>query len=402
MDRVSGFRYDNRKEGVNMNKRFSGAGILTLAACSFLLFSGCGGARDDSVIRIGGIFPLSGEVAVYGVDCRNGVELALSEINAAGGVNGRQLVLIAEDDEGNPEKSVNAYKKLVTRDRVNVIIGSLTSGCTAAVAALAQNQGILQIAPAATGPAITRIGDYIFRACFTDPFQGRVCGRFVTETLGFRNTAVLYDISNDYSSGLYENFKAAVEAAGGTVTAESYSTGDKDFYAQITKIKSVSPEVVYLPDYYSTVALVAKQLRNSGVNVPLVGSDGWDGVTSNAGDEVLNSYYSTHYASDSDNPKVQTFVAAYEAAYNAKPTFGGALGYDCVYMLRDALAKTEDPSDTRALRDAFQATDGSYVTGNLRFDGERNPVKTVTMLEIVKDDSGALTTVYKTSIEPDA
>ena len=366
--------------------------------------SSSGGSSDSSgggSFAIGGILPLSGSVAVFGVDCRNGVELALAEINGAGGVNGMNLSFIAEDDEGIPEKSVNAYSKLVTRDRVNVIIGSITSGCTKAITSLAQSQNVLLVTPSATEVSITEAGDYIFRACFIDPFQGTVGGRFVTETLGLKNAAVLYDVSNDYSVGLYDNFRIAVEAAGGTVTAESYSTGDTDFYAQITNVRSANPDVVYLPDYYSTVALIAKQLRNSGVDAPLVGGDGWDGIVSNAGDEVLNGFYSNHYAADSTDPKAVAFLAAYEARYSARPTGFAALGYDCVYMIRDALAKVDDVTDSAAIRDAFRATSGSYLTGDLSFDEHRNPVKSVVILEVVKDDSGALTTVFRDRIDPE-
>ena len=382
---------------------FAFALVASISVCLVACGGNSGASSSSSeggTFSIGGIFPLSGAVAVYGVDCRNGIELAIDEINAAGGVNGTMLALISEDDEGAPEKSANAYTKLATRDRVNVIIGSLTLGCTKAIAPYAQSQGVLLIAPAATEQSITDEGDYVFRACFIDPFQGTVAGRFVTENLGLTRTAALYDISNDYSVGLYENFKAAVEAAGGTVTAESYSTGDPDFYAQITKIRAAEPEVVYLPDYYATVSLIAKQLRSSGIDTPLVGADGWDGIIDNAGDEVLNGFYSNHYSPDATDPKSVAFLAAYEAKYSARPTSFAALGYDCVYMLRDALLKVDDWSDTAAIRDAFRATNGSYVTGNLSFDERRNPVKSAFILEIVKDESGALTTVFRSRVDP--
>ena len=174
----------------------------------------------------------------------------------------KMIELVAEDDEGNPEKSVNAYKKLVTKDKVDTIVGSLTSGCTAAITALAQAQKVLMVAPAATMTSITDAGDYVFRACFIDPFQGTVGGKFAAENLGKTKAAILYDISNDYSVGLSTNFKIAFEQAGGTVVAEeSYTKGDMDFNAQLTKIKNAKPDVVYLPDYYATVALIAKQLR---------------------------------------------------------------------------------------------------------------------------------------------
>ncbi|WP_288756994.1 ABC transporter substrate-binding protein, partial [uncultured Treponema sp.] len=277
-----------------MNK-FSKALVLGAMAFSAVAFA----APKGKTVKIGGVAPLSGAVAVYGVECKNGIDLAVSEINAAGGINGQQVQFICEDDEGDAAKSVNAYKKLVTRDRVRVIIGSLTSGCTIAITKQAQAQKVLQIAPAATAPAITDAGNYIFRTCFIDPFQGKVGGKFAFSNLNTKNAAVLYDIGNDYSVGLMENFVAEYTSLGGKVVAkESYNTGDKDFNAQLTKIKSAKPDVVYLPDYYGTVALIAKQLRAQGINTPIVGADGWDGLTGNAGDEVLNGYYSNHYAED--------------------------------------------------------------------------------------------------------
>ena len=368
-------------------------------ALTALLLIGCTKKESDT-IKIGGVFSLSGPVAVYGVECRQGIDLAIEEINAAGGINGKMIEMITEDDEGNPEKTVNAYKKLTTKDRVNVIIGSMTSGCCSAMASLAQNQKVVMIAPAATAPEITQVGDYIFRTCFIDPFQGTVGGRFVIENLGLKKAAVLYDIGNDYSVGLYENFKKAVEAGGGTiVSAESYATGDKDFNAQLTKIKNAQPEVVYLPDYYATVALIAKQLRAQGINTPIVGADGWDGVVTNAGDEVLNGFYSNHYAADSTDPKVVNFVKAYKAKYNSAPVSFAALGYDSMYLLKDALL-TADPSDSASVRDALAKVSGSYVTGQLHFDDSRNPVKSAVMVEIVKGADGVLAPVYKTTINP--
>ncbi|MBO5137894.1 MAG: ABC transporter substrate-binding protein [Spirochaetaceae bacterium] len=372
--------------------------VAVVAFICFGMFVSCS-KEDSNTIKIGGIFPLSGDVAVYGTECRNGIELAISEINAAGGVNGKQIVLVGEDDEGNPEKSVNAYKKLVTKDKCDVIIGSLTSGCTAAISSLAQAQKVLLLAPAATQADITDAGDYVFRACFIDPFQGTVGGKFSAENLGSKRAAVLYDIGNDYSVGLYENFKVAFEAAGGTLVAEeSYSTGDKDFNAQLTKIKNANPDVVYLPDYYSTVALIAKQLRAQGINTPIVGADGWDGIIDNAGEEVLNGFYSNHYASDSTDAKVVSFVANYKAKYGSTPVSFAALGYDCVYLLKDAMTAS-GAEDSTTLKTALMNTNGSYVTGNLTFDSKRNPVKSAVMMEIVSQD-GKLTPVYKATVNP--
>ncbi len=387
-----------------MKKSFVLKSMLALVFVSVAVLGGCAksdkaGKDAKSTIKIGGIFPLSGAVAVYGTEARNGVQLAVEEINAAGGINGQTVQLIAEDDEGNPEKSVSAYKLLTTRDGAKLFIGSLTSGCTMAITSLAQAQKVVVVAPAATAPAVTDAGNFIFRVCFIDPFQGKVGAKFAFENLGLKKAAVLYDVGNDYSVGLFDNFKAGFEAAGGTiVAAESYNTGDKDFNAQLTKIKNANPEVVYLPDYYSTVALIAKQLRAQGLNVPIVGADGWDGIVDNAGDEMLNGFYSNHYASDSTDGKVIDFVKKYSEKFNATPTSFAALAYDAMYVIKDAIiaSGSADPVKVQA---ALEKTKGSYLTGNLSFDEKRNPTKSAVMLEIVKSD-GKLVPVYKATVNP--
>ncbi|HOF11796.1 MAG TPA: ABC transporter substrate-binding protein [Treponemataceae bacterium] len=371
---------------------------LLIALFTLIFFIGCS-KEDTSVIKIGGIFPLSGDVAVYGVEAKNGIELAILEINAKGGVNGKQLVLVSEDDEGSPEKTVNAFKKLTSKDKVKIVIGSLTSGCTAAITTLAQNQKILLIAPAATMESITDAGNYVFRACFIDPFQGTVGGKFAAESLDSKRAAVLYDTDNDYSVGLYENFKKSFVANGGSMVAEeSYTTGDVDFNAQITKIKSANPDVVYLPDYYATVSLIAKQLRAQDIHTPIVGADGWGGLVDNAGDEVLNGFYSDHYAADSTDDIVVSFVNAYKDRYKSTPVSFAALGYDCVYILKDAMERAGS-EEASIVRNEVEKTNGAYVTGQLTFDAKRNPIKSAVMMEIVKQDS-VLTPVYKATVNP--
>ncbi len=366
-------------------------GMLALAATAAF--------AAPKAVKIGGVAPLSGPVAVYGVECKNGIDLAVEEINAAGGINGAKIVFICEDDEGDAAKSVNAYKKLVSKDKARIVIGSLTSGCTLAITQLAQAQKVLQIAPAATAPAITDAGNFIFRTCFIDPFQGRVGGKFAADNLGCKKAAILYDIGNDYSVGLMENFEKEFKAQGGSVVAkESYGTGDKDFNAQLTKIKAAKPDVVYLPDYYGTVALIAKQLRAQGINTPIVGADGWDGLTENAGDEVLNGYYSNHYAEDSTSPAVQKFVKAFQKKYNKAPNSFAALGYDSVYMLKDAMLKAGTTKDSEKIRAAYESTNGDYVTGHITFDAKRNPVKSAVMIKLVKKD-GKLAAAYEATVD---
>ena len=274
----------------------------------------------------------------------------------------------------------------------------MTSGCTLAITNQAQANKVVQIAPAATAPAITDAGNFIFRACFIDPFQGRVGGKFAYENLGSKKAAVLYDIGNDYSVGLMENFVSEFEKQGGKIVAkESYGTGEKDFNAIITKVKAANPDVVYLPDYYATVALIAKQLRAQGIDTPIVGADGWDGLTENAGDEVLNGYYSNHYAEDSDSPAVQKFVKNFEKKYNKKPNAFAALGYDSMYMLKDAIIAAGS-TDSVKVRDALEKIDNDYVTGHIKFDAKHNPIKSAVMVKMIKDGN-KLSQAYAATVE---
>ncbi|MBP5156633.1 MAG: ABC transporter substrate-binding protein [Treponema sp.] len=378
-----------------MKKNLATAVLLSFAT---MVFFSCGSKNADT-IKIGGIAPLSGPYTAYGLECKKGVDLAVEEINKAGGVLGKSIEYICEDDEGDGAKSVNAYKKLTTKDGVRMIIGSLTSGATISITSLSQANKVVQIAPAATAVEVTNAGNYIFRACYTDPFQGRVCGKFAAENLGSLTAAILYDVGNDYSVGLTENFINEYTANGGKVVAkESYSTGDKDFNAQITKIKQANPELVYLPDYYGTVALIAKQLRAQGITVPVVGADGWDGLTGNAGDEMIPGYYSNHYATDSDSKKVRSFVSSFKSKYNENPNAFAALGYDSMYMLRDAIQRAGTDEAT-AVRESLEKTDGDYVTGHLTFDEKHNPVKSAVMLKLSMGSNGQLETAYEVTVD---
>ncbi|MDR2247764.1 MAG: ABC transporter substrate-binding protein [Treponema sp.] len=378
-----------------------GLTIFTVFFTVSLAFAGGGkdSGTSGGTVGIGAVFPLSGSVAFYGTESRDGALLAIDEINAAGGLLGRQLSLIPEDDEGNAEKSVNAFTKLTTRDKVSFVLGSSTSGATQAMTALAQQNKIILISPSATNVAITRAGDYIFRACFIDPFQGVVGADFAYDTLGSRRAAILYDAGADYNSGLADSFRQQFKAVGGQVVAdEAYQSGDVDFNAQVTRIKAANPDVVYLPNYYNDVALQAKQLRAQGITCALIGGDGWDSLIDNAGDEVLNGYWSSGFAADTTDPKGQTFVKAFAAKFNRTASQFSALGYDTMMLVADGI-KAAGSFDTAAVKDAMAKISGPYVTGNIRFDANRDPIKGATILEIVKKD-GKLANVYKTTVNP--
>jgi branched-chain amino acid transport system substrate-binding protein len=376
--------------------------FLAVPALCCATFMACtAGGQASEPVAIGAIFPLSGQVAFYGTQARDGILLAVDDINAAGGLLGKKLILIAEDDEGDPEKSVDAFTKLTSEDKVTCILGSSTSEATQAMTALAQQSKVILISPSATNMAVTRAGDYIFRTCFIDPFQGIVGADFAFDTLGARRAAILYDAGADYNTGLAESFRGQFKAMGGQIMAdEAYQSGDVDFNAQVTRIKAANPEVVYLPNYYNDVALQVKQLRAQGITCALVGGDGWDGLIymDNARDEVLNSFWSAGFAPDTTDPRGQAFVKAFTGKFNRQVSQFAALGYDAMMIVADGI-KAAGTFDSSVVKDAIAKINGPYVTGNIRFDENRDPIKSVAILEIVSKN-GRLANAYKTTVNP--
>lgn len=378
--------------------------LLLVMALFITAFTGCGGSAstgEDDPIKIGTIMPISGPVSAYGTQSRDAINMAVEEINANGGVLGRPLEVIVEDDEANPEKTKNAFTKLVTNDGVIGIIGALTSKCSLAITADAQARQIVMISPSSTNDTVTDAGDYIFRACYNDSFQGQVVAQYAFETLAAKNAAILFDNTNDYSKGLTENFKAKFEELGGTIVSEeSYATGDMDFNAQLTKIKSTNPDVLFIPDYYNTVSLIAKQVRTQGLTIPMLGADGWDEIANNAGDEVVGSFYSNHYSPGADDADVKAFVENYTAKYDIEPNALAALAYDATYILADAIEKAGS-TDPEAIKAAMMETDKKFVTGQITFNEKRNPVKSAVMVELVKGtEANKPQVVYAGTVNP--
>jgi branched-chain amino acid transport system substrate-binding protein len=351
-------------------------------------------------IKLGAIQPISGQVSAYGTQTRDAIMMAVAEINAKGGVLGKKIEMIVEDDEASPDKTMNALKKLVAKDKIVGFVGALTSKCSLAVTQYAQAKKVIMISPSSTNDTVTDAGDYIFRACYKDSFQGQVVAQFSYEALKAKKAAIIYDITNDYSKGLTINFTEKFKALGGAVVAtESYSTGDKDFKAQLTKIKATNPDVLLIPDYYSTISLIAKQVRAQGLNIPMVGADGWDEITNNAGDEVLDCYYSNHYHPEAKDLDVQNFVKKFSAKYKITPNALAALGYDATYILAEAIQKAGSTNPEK-VKVAMMKTNRKFVTGNIKFDAKRNPVKSAVMLKIVKGKDGKLTTEYAGTVNP--
>lgn len=357
---------------------------LPLLLCLTFLLAGC--AKQSDTIRLGEYASLTGKEAGFGQTSHHGVVLAIEEINAAGGVLGKQLELLVEDNQTKSGESATAVKKLISRGKVVALIGEVSSTRALEAAPIAQQYRVPMVAPAATNPEVTKTGDYIFRVCFIDPFQGTVMAKFATEELKARRVAILSSVSNAYSLGLAKFFRATFTGAGGeVVTEKSFSEGDKDFRAQLTAVKAANVDAVFVPSYYTEAALIVRQARDLGITIPFFGGDGWeDEQLLNIGGEALNGcYYSTHFSAQNSDPVVAGFVEKYQKRWNGEvPGAFSALGYDAVYVIADAL-KRAGTTDAAQLRDALANTKGLVgVTGRTTLDENRNASKPATIIAI--------------------
>jgi branched-chain amino acid transport system substrate-binding protein len=366
----------------------AGAFRVAVAAVAVLAVGvACSQGADDGTgaIRVGHVASMTGDTASFGQSADRGMKLAIEEINAAGGVLGRPLALITEDDRSVTEEARSAAQKLLQRDGVVALLGEVASSRSLAAAPEAQRARVPMISPASTNPKVTEVGDYVFRTCFIDPFQGAVMARFAAQELGARRVAILLDYKQDYSVGLADYFRRTFRELGGEIVAdERYTSGDIEFRAQLTTLRAAKPDAIFVPGYYTEVGLIAKQARELGIEVPMLGGDGWDSekTLEIGGTAVEGYYFSTHYSADAESPKVQAFVKRYHETYGAVPDAMAALGYDTAHILSDALRRAGSPEGPK-LRDAIAATrefDG--VTGRISIDGERNARKDAVVLRI--------------------
>ncbi|WP_300390949.1 ABC transporter substrate-binding protein [Fusobacterium sp.] len=361
--------------------------IITFLTTIFIL-TGCGDSnvqQDNSSIKIGGMGPLTGSAAIYGTSIENGAKLAFEEINSNGGVLGKKLEYISLDEKADPIEAVNAYNKLIDSG-VSAIIGSVTSKSTLAVAEIASQDGIPMITPTATQIDITKEGSSVFRTCFTDPYQGSVLAKFSKDKLNAKTAAILVNTSSDYSDGITKAFITQANKEGITIVAkEGYSENDKDFKAQLTKIKGENPDVLMIPEYYEQSALIATQAREVGIKSTFIGPDGWDGIIKaldpSAYTTVDNSYFTNHYSSEDQNERLQAFLTKYRDTYKEEPTAFSALAYDTVYVLKSAI-ESANSVDKNELVEAIKKTDLDGITGHLTFDKNNNPVKAVTLIKV--------------------
>jgi branched-chain amino acid transport system substrate-binding protein len=341
--------------------------------------------QAQDTIKIGEFGSLTGDNASFGISQNNGVQMAVEEINAAGGVLGKKIELIVEDNQTKQGETTTIVRKLISQDHVVALIGEVASSKTLEAAPIAQESKIPDIATAATNPRVTQTGDYIFRVCFTDDFQAVVIARFVLEKLQKKKVAFMTDVKQDYSVGLTGIAKDYLLKHGGEVVKEqSYSSGDKDFRAQLTDIKSANPDVIITTGYYPEAALIAKEARQLGIKSVLVGGDGWDGASliPVGGKAIEGAYFSNHFSVEDKSPAVQDFVSKYKQKYNALPDAFAALGYDAVKLLADAITRAGG-TDPQKLRDAIASTKNfPGVSGTITINPERNATKSAVILTI--------------------
>ncbi|QOJ01817.1 MAG: ABC transporter substrate-binding protein [Phycisphaeraceae bacterium] len=348
-----------------------------------------GGAGGASEVRVGHYASMTGPEATFGRSTDEGIRLAIKEINDAGGVKvgetTRRVTLVTDDTESQSTKAGDVVRKLIDVNKVHAVLGEVASSISLEGAPVCQEAGIPMITPSSTNTRVTERGDYIFRVCFIDPFQGFAGAKFAVDELKVKKVALLVDTASAYSQQLADEFAKAFVGMGGEVVSRvEYQKGEKEFNARLTKIREASPEAIYLPGYYTDIANIAIQARQLGIRVPIIGGDGWDSeeLAKNAGDAIENCFYTNHYAPDDPSPEIQEFVRAYRAAYNGKTPDGlAALGYDAARVLIAALERA-GTTDGSALRDAIAATkDFPGVTGRITLDRNRNAVKPIVVLE---------------------
>ncbi len=359
--------------------------LITLLVLSAVL-TGCGGSEpaesEAEVIKLGFIGPLTGDYSLYGVSNDEGVRLAVEEINAAGGVNGKMLEVVSYDSKGDKTEGVNAYNRLRDQDGITALLGGTFSGVTLSVKEIAVEDGMPVLTPTATHADVTIDAPNVFRACYTDAYQGITAAVFAAENLDATKAAILYNTEDAYSEGLAVSFNDKF-AENGTVTSyEGYTKNDADFKTVLTKIKAEDPDVLFLPDYIAKVGTILAQIEEVGLDVVCIGVDGWDGIEEDYAAVAEGHYFVNHYAKTDEAEIVQNFIVAYEEMWDATPNALAALGYDAAYIMKDAL-EAAGSEDAEAIIAALAETDMDGVTGHIVFDENGDPQKSISVIQIV-------------------
>lgn len=354
---------------------------LVLVLVGTLMLTGCSGS-DSKTIKFGLLSPTSGDLAPYGQAVKNAAELAVTEINAAGGIDGKDIELIHYDNEGDATKSLTLFNKLVDVDKIDALVGPVISTTSLAVAPIAQEKGIPMITPTATNKDVTPDYDFVFRSCYIDPYQGSVMAKFASENLSAKTAAILTNVASDYSVGLAGAFKEKFTASGGTLTnEEGYTNDDKDFNAVLTKIKADAPDVIFVPDYFNAVGIIATTVRELGIESILLGGDGWDGIQDEYAVEAEGYFFGSHYSTTDEDPIVQDFIKAYKAEFEETPNALGALAYDATNVLANAF-KVAGSTDADEIVAALKVTDQDAVCGHITFDKNGDTIKAISIITI--------------------
>jgi len=386
--------------------RLTGARLTGVLLTGVVLAGLAGCAKEAQVVKVGEYSSLTGDKATFGTSTHNGLMMALDERNGAGGINGVQVQLITEDDQGKPEEAATAVQKLISQDQVVAVLGEVASSNSLQGAPICQKNGVPMITPASTNEKVTQQGDYIFRVCFIDPFQGTVMAKFAAQSLALTKVAILKDARSDYSIGLANSFRSTFTSLGGTIVGEeAYQAGDVDFKGSLTALLSTGPEAIFVPGYYTEVGLIARQARELGYQGKLMGGDGWDSpkLTEIGGPAIEGGYFSNHYSDQDTSPVIQDFIQKYKAKHNETPDAMAALAYDAGRVLfaslesvsmnqpdqwKSLLAGGEKNQAERraamaALRDKIARTQSfPGVTGSITLDSERNAKKPAVVLTI--------------------
>ena len=367
--------------------------ILLSAACAV---AGCKQQQNANEILIGEYASLTGQTATFGQSSHEGLQLALEQINAAGGVLGKQIHVVTEDDGSDANQAVNVVQKLVNSDGVVAVIGEVASKRSLAGGGVCEQYNCPMLSPASTNPDVTvengKVKPHVFRICFTDTFQGHIDGKFASEQ-GWKNIAMMSNVDEDYSKGLARSFREEFQKAGKVVAEESYGDATQDFKAQLSRIKQANPDAVYVPGYYNEVGLILPQAKQVGLNVPFFGGDGWDSPLTLANPDAQGDFYSDHYSPDEQRPEVQNFVKAYQAKYHKTPDAMAVLGYDAMRVMADAI-KRAGKTDRQAITDALAQTKEFHgASGVITIDSEHNARKPIVILQI-KNSNAALFKTY--------
>ena len=361
--------------------------VLVLSACT---------KKNSTEIIVGQYGSMTGAEASFGQDTDEGVRLATEEINAAGGIKGKKIKLVTMDDQGKAEDAASVVTRLIEQEKAIALLGEVASSRSLAAAPIAQAKKIPMITPSSTNPKVTEVGDFIFRTCFIDPFQGTVMARFATENLKTKKVAILRDVKSDYSVGLADFFIQKFKELGGQVVADaSYQSGDVDFKAQLTNIKSAGPDAIFVPGYYTEVGLISRQARELGIKVKLMGGDGWDSpkLSEIAGKDIDGSVFSNHYSNETKEPVAVDFISKFKARYNKMPDGLSAAGYDAAKVLYRAMAAANDLT-SQAIRDQIAKTvDYVGVTGKITIDDKRNATKSAVVVEVQGSSNKYVTTI---------